>query len=43
MKGRGHVENPNIDGKIEWILKKQGEKVQTRFIWLRTWATGGLL
>jgi hypothetical protein len=30
-------------GVLEWILKEQGEKVRTVFMWLRRGASGGLL
>jgi hypothetical protein len=36
LKGRDHLEDQGIDGKIhEWILGKQGGRVWTGFIWLR--------
>jgi hypothetical protein len=33
LKGRDHLENLVVDGRIilEWILRKQGGKVWTRF------------
>jgi hypothetical protein len=37
LKGRHHSEDVGVDEKIilEWLLGKQGEKLWTRFIWLR--------
>jgi len=45
LKGRVHSENLDVDGKIilEWTLRKQGRKVWTGCIWLRTGTSGGLL
>jgi hypothetical protein len=44
QKERDYSEDISIDGKIilEWILGKQGRKVQSRFIWLRIGINGGL-
>jgi hypothetical protein len=45
LKGRDNSENLGEDGKIilKWILGKQGGKVWTGCIWLRTRTSGGLL
>jgi hypothetical protein len=45
LKERHHMEDLGIDGRTvsEWILGKQGVRVQTEFIWLRTGIGGGLL
>jgi hypothetical protein len=42
--GRDHSEDIGIDGKIilECILGKYGEKVWTRFIWLKIGTSGRL-
>jgi hypothetical protein len=42
LKGRDHSENQGIDGRIifKWILRKQGAKEWTGFIWLMI-GTGG--
>jgi hypothetical protein len=44
LKGKDNAEHLGIDGKIlEWILGKQGRKVSTGCIWLRTGASGRIL
>jgi hypothetical protein len=45
MKGRDNSENLNVDGSLilEWILGKQGGKVGSECIWIRTGTSGGLL
>jgi hypothetical protein len=45
LKGRDHSEDLGVDGWIilEWILRKQGGKVQTGFVWLKVVTFGGLL
>jgi hypothetical protein len=42
LKGRDNSEDLSVDGKIilEWILRKQGRKVWTLFIWLRIVTSG---
>jgi hypothetical protein len=37
LKGRDHSNDLSGDGKIiiEWILRKQGGKLWTGFVWLR--------
>jgi predicted NUDIX family NTP pyrophosphohydrolase len=44
-EGRDYSEELGIDGKIilEGMLKKQGGKVWTVFIWLKIRTNGGLL
>jgi hypothetical protein len=44
-EGKKPLEDLDVDVKItlEWILRKQGGKVWTRFIWLRIGTSGGLL
>jgi hypothetical protein len=44
LNGRDHSEDLGVDARIilEWILEKQGVKVWTEFIWLRTETSGGL-
>jgi hypothetical protein len=41
LKGRDHSEDMDIDGRIilGWVLRKQGGKVWTGFVWLRIRAT----
>jgi len=41
---RDHAEDLGVDGKVisEWILGKQGKKMWTGCIWLKTWTSGGL-
>jgi hypothetical protein len=43
MKGRDHSKDLGVDGKIifEWMLGKEGGKVRTGFIWLRTGTSAG--
>jgi hypothetical protein len=38
-------EDLDVDGRVvlKWILKKQGRKVRTGFIWLRIGINGGIL
>jgi len=45
LKGRDHVEDLGVDGKIilERILWKYCEKTWTECIWLRTGSNGDLL
>jgi len=44
LKERDHLEDICVDGKIlDLILGKQGGKVWTGFIWLRTRMSGRLL
>jgi hypothetical protein len=45
LKGRDHSHDLSLDGKIilERILGKEGGKLLTEFIWLRTETSGGLL
>jgi hypothetical protein len=45
LKGRDHLEDLGTDGSIilEQILGKQGGKVWTRCIWLRTGTSDRLL
>jgi len=45
LKGRNHLENLDVDGKIilKRILGKVCEKVWTRCFWLRTWTSGQFL
>jgi hypothetical protein len=43
LKGRGYSEDLGVDRILEWVLRKQGGKVWSGFIWLRTGTTGGLL
>jgi len=43
LKGRGHSEDLSVDGRLERILGKQGEKVWTGFITLRIGTSGGLM
>jgi hypothetical protein len=44
MKGRDHLEELEVDGKIlvEWILNNYGGRVWTGFIWLRLGTSGGV-
>jgi len=44
-KGRDHLRDINVDGMIilKRILRKQGRKLWTGCIWLRTGTNGGLL
>jgi hypothetical protein len=43
QKGRGHSEEPGVDGKIllELFIGKKGGKLWNGFIWLRLWTGGG--
>jgi hypothetical protein len=45
LKGRGHSEDLDIDGRIilEWSLGKYGGTVWTGRIWLRIGASGRFL
>jgi hypothetical protein len=45
LKVRDSLWRLGIDGRItlEWMLRKQGEKVWTGFVWLRLGSSGGLL
>jgi hypothetical protein len=42
LKGRGHVEGLDIDGRIilRWLLRKLGGKVWTGFMWIRIETSG---
>jgi hypothetical protein len=44
-EGKRHSEDLHADAEIilEWILRKEGGKVWTGFIWLRTGASGSTL
>jgi hypothetical protein len=42
IKGRKHMEDLSVDGRIKWILKKQGGRVWIGFIWLRIGKGGKL-
>jgi hypothetical protein len=43
MKGRDHLEGPDIDGRtiLKWILGKEFWRVWTGFIWFRIGIGGG--
>jgi hypothetical protein len=45
LKGRDHLGNPHVDGRIKLkrIVKKEGMKVWIKFIWLIMRTSGGLL
>jgi hypothetical protein len=45
LKGRNHSEDHVIDGRIilEWMLRKEDEKMWTGCMWLRVGNNGGLL
>jgi hypothetical protein len=45
LKGRNHLEDLDIDGKItfQWILEKQGRKLRTGFILFGIETSGGVL
>jgi hypothetical protein len=45
LKVKGYLEDPGVDGSIilEWILRKEGGNVWTRFIWVSMASSGGLL
>jgi hypothetical protein len=45
LKERDLLEDLGIDGRIilNWILGKQGKRVWTGFIWLRTGTSDGFL
>jgi len=45
LKERAHSEDLGVDGWItlEWLLRKYGGKVWTRWTWLRTGISGGSL
>jgi hypothetical protein len=44
-EGKRLLEDLGVDERIifAWILRKQGEKVYSEFIWLRIGVSGGLL
>jgi hypothetical protein len=41
---RDHLGDQDVDGRIalKWLLKKQGVRKETEFIWFRTGTSGGL-
>jgi hypothetical protein len=43
-EGRDHAENIGVDGMIisERILRKYGDIMWTRLIWITIWTSGGL-
>jgi len=42
-EGKDHLEDLGIDGRVfVWILEKQGGKLWTGFIWLKTGNSGGI-
>jgi hypothetical protein len=42
FKASGHLEDLDVNGKILiWMLKKKGERVWTKFMWLRMETNGG--
>jgi hypothetical protein len=45
LKGKDQSEILRLDGKtiLKWIIRKQGGKVWTGFVWLRTGTSDGLL
>jgi len=45
MKGRDHLEDAGVDGRIilRWIFRKWEGVARTGLIWLRIWTGGGLL
>jgi hypothetical protein len=45
LKGRDHLENIGIDGRIilKWILRKEDETAWTEFIWCRAGTSGEFL
>jgi hypothetical protein len=45
LKGRDHLVDIGVDRRflLKWILKKQGARMWTGFIWLRIGSSGGLL
>jgi hypothetical protein len=45
LKGRGHLEDTDIDGRIifKWILQKESGQLHSEFIWIRIGTGGELL
>jgi hypothetical protein len=45
VKGKDHMEDTDIERRIilEWILKKQGGRLWTEFIWPRKGSSGRFL
>jgi len=43
MRERGHLEDPDVDGRIilKWILKKWNGGAGTGMVWLRIGTGGG--
>jgi hypothetical protein len=40
LKGRDHSEDLGVDGLLDRILEKEGDKLQCGHIWLRIGTTG---
>jgi hypothetical protein len=43
LKGRAYLEDVSLNGDtvLQWIIKKQGGRFRTRYIWLRIRTKGG--
>jgi hypothetical protein len=43
LKGKGHLEDLEVDGILECILGNYDRKMLTKCIWLRIGPSGGLM
>jgi hypothetical protein len=45
LRVRDHSKDPDVNGRIilKWMLRKYGERVWIRFMWLMIGTDGGLL